>query len=460
MAYIQKKGTIYQITVSLGSGKDRIRKSTKFIPPDNISERTARRLATEAAAAFEREFERQFTVQGQKILTVESIVPMWEDYMLQRGIKQQSLTTYRRVLQYFIDVAGDLLLSEINYSDIYRGVQASIEQKHKNDTTYTLKHSLCSKKVKAWTGMSMSAIYTQYGVNISKNTSTVKSKTAEKLCEIFKWNLEHDFIKNETPVSEYFENMLSHAIRSLFDFAYIQDFVKFDIKKQLPVREVKQQKQHSENKKTFYDENDIQTLLHVLKEEGEEWELMIYLLLFCSLRIGELQALYVNDVDLKAGTLNVYKTLLRQRIDNKIVGTTKSKAGFRTLHVPKPLIPILQQHIAKVTREHENIPEWKKTPWLFPGTIFPKAILVEPNYCTFNNHWKAFLKRHNLPIVTIHSLRKSAATIMLENGVNIKAIQYRLGHESAQTTIDIYTKFQQKHDKSASEMFGNLLKRL
>ncbi len=142
--------------------------------------------------------------------------------------------------------------------------------------------------------MSMSAIYTQYGVNISKNTSTVKSKTAEKLCEIFKWNLEHDFIKNETPVSEYFENMLSHAIRSLFDFAYIQDFVKFDIKKQLPVREVKQQKQHSENKKTFYDENDIQTLLHVLKEEGEEWELMIYLLLFCSLRIGELQALYVK----------------------------------------------------------------------------------------------------------------------------------------------------------------------
>ena len=44
-----------------------------------------------------------------------------------------------------------------------------------------------------------------------------------------------------------------------------------------------------------------------------------------------------------------------------------------------------------------------------------------------------------LPKLTIHGLRHTHATILLEQGVNSKVVSERLGHASVATTMDIYT---------------------
>lgn len=56
MAAINKRGNTFQIVVSLGtdtSGK-KIRKTTTFVPPENITAKKAEKLAAEFAVEFER----------------------------------------------------------------------------------------------------------------------------------------------------------------------------------------------------------------------------------------------------------------------------------------------------------------------------------------------------------------------------------------------------------------------
>jgi integrase len=46
--------------------------------------------------------------------------------------------------------------------------------------------------------------------------------------------------------------------------------------------------------------------------------------------------------------------------------------------------------------------------------------------------------------VRLHDLRHSAASLLIENGVDLKTIQERLGHKKYQTTADIYAHISKK----------------
>ena len=43
--------------------------------------------------------------------------------------------------------------------------------------------------------------------------------------------------------------------------------------------------------------------------------------------------------------------------------------------------------------------------------------------------------------VDLHALRKTCATRMIAAGVDVKTVQYILGHASSQLTLDIYTEY-------------------
>lgn len=48
------------------------------------------------------------------------------------------------------------------------------------------------------------------------------------------------------------------------------------------------------------------------------------------------------------------------------------------------------------------------------------------------------LSEHHLGPITIHSVRHYVATELLNNGVEILVVSRILGHESIQTTVDLY----------------------
>lgn len=48
------------------------------------------------------------------------------------------------------------------------------------------------------------------------------------------------------------------------------------------------------------------------------------------------------------------------------------------------------------------------------------------------------LEKNNMRKVSLHSLRHSNATLLINQGINVKAVSSRLGHSQTSTTLNTY----------------------
>ncbi len=56
-----------------------------------------------------------------------------------------------------------------------------------------------------------------------------------------------------------------------------------------------------------------------------------------------------------------------------------------------------------------------------------------------------------------HSLRHTHATILIENGANVKDVQARLGHKHIETTLGTYTHPTEKMSDQSVDIFESLV---
>ena len=70
-----------------------------------------------------------------------------------------------------------------------------------------------------------------------------------------------------------------------------------------------------------------------------------------------------------------------------------------------------------------------------------------------NNILKRLEKKYKFKHVTIHGLRHTHATLLLEGGASIKETQDRLGHKNAETTLNTYSHVTEKAQRNALEKF-------
>jgi integrase len=62
-----------------------------------------------------------------------------------------------------------------------------------------------------------------------------------------------------------------------------------------------------------------------------------------------------------------------------------------------------------------------------------------------------------LPAIALHGLRHTHATLLLEAGVDVKTVSERLGHDSIQTTLQLYGHVTPRMRANAAAQFGSLL---
>lgn len=67
-----------------------------------------------------------------------------------------------------------------------------------------------------------------------------------------------------------------------------------------------------------------------------------------------------------------------------------------------------------------------------------------------------FIKSNDLPDISIHSLRHTNATLLINSGVPITTISSRLGHANPSTTTKIYTHAIQSADAKAADALDNI----
>ena len=135
----------------------------------------------------------------------------------------------------------------------------------------------------------------------------------------------------------------------------------------------------------------------------------------CGLRAGEIVRLKVGDIDSA----------------QMIIRVVQSK-GRKDRHVmlPQEVLSLLRQWWkVRPTRYDADVPVRER--WLFPGHRLGKHLTTRQLSRLFHKTTRA--AGINKP-VSVHSLRHSFATHLLEDGTDIRYIQALLGHEKLDTT--------------------------
>jgi integrase len=73
---------------------------------------------------------------------------------------------------------------------------------------------------------------------------------------------------------------------------------------------------------------------------------------------------------------------------------------------------------------------------------------VDPG--TLRSHFRRLCRAAGVPIVRIHAMRHTAATLMVEAGAPLPAVSKRLGHARISTTTDSYGRTSPKMDDAAA----------
>ena len=74
-----------------------------------------------------------------------------------------------------------------------------------------------------------------------------------------------------------------------------------------------------------------------------------------------------------------------------------------------------------------------------------------------NNYNATVEEKDRLPLITMHALRHTSATLLIANDMDIKELSARLGHKNIQTTLDIYAHPLKERDQKASDILAGVL---
>jgi integron integrase len=199
---------------------------------------------------------------------------------------------------------------------------------------------------------------------------------------------------------------------------------------------------------TVLTKDEVMRLINAL--EGI-YGLMAQIIYGGGLRLKECMRLRVKDIEFEENLL--------------MIRGAKGDKDRQTI-LPEAVQPTLHKHLSKVrsiyegdrksdlagvylpgalSRKYPNADKEWIWYWVFPSatiSVDPRANVVRRHHVSGNNLQKAIKKAAAAngidKKISVHTLRHSFATHLLENGYDIRTIQLLLGHASLQTTM-IYT---------------------
>ena len=239
------------------------------------------------------------------------------------------------------------------------------------------------------------------------------------------------------------------TLRNILEYARRMQYIQFD---PCQILLQKEKPQKDKKKVDFLSPQQARRFMECLQDEPLFWRCFMTVLLKTGLRRGECVGLQWGDIDGNKLTISITRnvTIDRNSPDKICVGKTKTDE-IRVVPISQGLYALLMSHKHEQQKKH--------------GVLFPNAFIFcsaldpyKPIYPTEPTRWQSkFVKRNNLPKVSPHDLRHTAATLALESGADLKQVQELLGHRDPSTTMAFYTGVTEEAQRRTIEGIESLI---
>lgn len=286
-------------------------------------------------------------------------------------------------------------------------------------------------------------------INVYKD-GAVRKVTMDKYLMTHKWLVrlapdlrteELDRILYQQLLNEYAEH---HEKQTVMDFHHqlkgaILDAVDEGLIARDPTRKaIIKGKPPRVKKIKFLNQFQLQTLIASLElKEKVNWDYFILLAAKTGMRFSETLAITPNDFDFRQQTVSIDKTW-----DYKGSGgflPTKNRSSIRKIQID-------WQTVIQFSELIKELPPDK--PIFVNGKVYNSTV---------NERLGRLCRQCKIPVISIHGLRHTHASLLLFTGVSIASVARRLGHSSINTTQKTYLHIIQELENQDIDLVMRLL---
>lgn len=188
-------------------------------------------------------------------------------------------------------------------------------------------------------------------------------------------------------------------------------------------------------------------LLQVLADKPNKYNNIILLMLYTGMRVGEVLALSINNID--NNYIHIKTTLTRSETDSFVIGkTTKTYTSTRNIAIT----PIVKQILSVAKSQYFSNPD----KLLFYDEL--NKSLIKPY--EINMYLKRLNAKYNIAErLHNHMLRHTYATRCIESGMSAVVLAKKLGHKDVSVTLNTYTSVFGKYEDTQDDRFIEYLER-
>ena len=244
--------------------------------------------------------------------------------------------------------------------------------------------------------------------------------------DIIKW--QNLLMKQE--YSPTYLRMIQNQLTALFNHAE-----RFYDLRDNPCKKVDKMGRSNAKELNFWTKDEYEVFLETFAEEDEMYRLIFQMLFWLGCRIGEALALTSSDIDLEKATISVTKTYYRRNKTDYIT-SPKTESSNRNITIPKFLQGEIKEYL---DRQYELAPDER----IFP--ITDRAV---------QKKMKQKTEETNLNPIRVHDLRHSHIALLIEKGLQPLVIAQRVGHDSVNTTMNIYGHLYPNKQKEVADLLN------
>ena len=177
-----------------------------------------------------------------------------------------------------------------------------------------------------------------------------------------------------------------------------------------------------------------------------------HLLAMTGMRRGEALGLRWEDVDLDNGRLAVRRALIPIGAA-VVVSEPKTARGRRSVALDPETVEALKRQAAQQLADQAE----KADAWTDTGLVFTGEAGEAWHPDVVSRKFRQAVKRSLLPVIRLHDLRHTHATLALRAGIHPKVVSERLGHATIAITLDTYSHAIQAMQEEAAALIAELV---